>query len=422
MRSRSLLTLFLIVFVDLVGFGIVLPNLALYGQEFGITSLFTLVLLGAVYSLCQFVFSPLLGAWSDRLGRRPILILSQMGTVLGFALMYAAHWYTGDYRMWGIGLLFGARILDGLSGGNISVASAYIADITTPENRAKGMGVIGAAFGLGFIFGPAIGAFTATHWGLAMVPLVGGGFSALALTLTCLFLAESRPAEARVVRGLWIHHFSFVRSHTALRHLVLVGFIQVFAFAGMEQTYSLLVQERYYPTTIAHELLQGRNVLESAARTSGYLFAIMGVTMAIMQGGLVGRLVKLAGELALVLVGGLIIAAGLLALSVVTSWSGFVAASVALAVGSALWSPCLNALLSRHAGSEQQGAVMGVYQGFASLARALGPLFAGLVATQISLPWSYAVIGLIVLLSVGLVMLWRPALALSPSADPPAGK
>src|ERR1035437_6108633 len=170
MRRASLFTIFLIVFIDLMGFGMVLPNLQLYGLRFGISNYFALTLIGATYSIFQFLFTPLLGKWSDRIGRRPVLLLSQAGTLLGFLILFAAHYY--EASMVGIALLFGSRVLDGVTGGNISTASAYVADITTPETRAKGFGVIGAAFGLGFVAGPLLGGVAAKFLGLASVPLV----------------------------------------------------------------------------------------------------------------------------------------------------------------------------------------------------------------------------------------------------------
>src|ERR1043165_5593832 len=191
---KALLTIFLIVFIDLMGFGFMLPNLELYGKRFGIASYLTLTLLGASSSIFQFLFSPVLGSWSDRVGRRPVLLVSQVGTLLGFLLLYAAHWFEGDRAAIGIALLFSSRIIDGISGGKISAAAAYIADSTTPENRAKGMGIIGAAFGLGFVFGPALGGVVGRLAGLEWVPLTSAAFSFAALTMTFFILEESNPA------------------------------------------------------------------------------------------------------------------------------------------------------------------------------------------------------------------------------------
>src|SRR4051812_36926809 len=139
MRKASLLTIFLIVFIDLVGFGILLPNQQYYGETFGIHNAFYLTLIGPAYSLFQFIFAPILGRWSDRIGRRPVLLISQVGTLIGFLLLFAAHFVVDFNTGIAIFLLYFSRVLDGISGGNISTASAYIADITEPKDRAKGM-------------------------------------------------------------------------------------------------------------------------------------------------------------------------------------------------------------------------------------------------------------------------------------------
>jgi MFS family permease len=221
MRKASIFTIFLIVFVDLVGFGIVLPNLQLYGQQFGIRNYFYLTLIGATYSFFQFLFAPILGRWSDHIGRRPVLIVSQIGTIVGFFMLFFANFFQG--HVLGIVLIFASRILDGISGGNISTANAYIADITTPENRAKGLGALGAAFGLGFIFGPIIGGMVSHFLGLQYVPLVAAAFYFTPLIQTFKQQAESRTpnnqrndAAARRFSFRGLEH-SLVRAHIGAR-------------------------------------------------------------------------------------------------------------------------------------------------------------------------------------------------------------
>src|SRR4029079_8853669 len=196
MRKASLLTIFLIVFIDLVGFGLLLPNQQYYGETLGISNPFLLTLIGPAYSFFQFLFAPILGAWSDRIGRRPVLIISQVGTLVGFIMLFSCHLVAGYSTSIAIFLLYFSRVLDGISGGNISIASAYIADITKAKDRAKGMGVIGAAFGIGFVFGPAIGGFVGKHVGLPFVPVVAALFSLTALIMTITTLPESHhPGE-----------------------------------------------------------------------------------------------------------------------------------------------------------------------------------------------------------------------------------
>src|ERR1035437_1101474 len=394
MRKTSLLTIFLIVFIDLVGFGIVLPNVQLYGHDFGISNYFVLTLLGASYSLFQFLFAPLLGKWSDRVGRRPVLLISQAGTLVGFLMLFYAHFY--EHTGVGITLLFASRILDGVSGGNISTASAYVADITTPQNRAKGFGMIGAAFGFGFVFGPLIGGVTAKFFGLPYVPLVAAGFSLIALISTFFFLPESlnpetKPSDLRrySVTTLW---------HTMLRPvigpLILIFFVNGFAFAAMEQTLSLLIQLRLYPTTatasMSFEQLADfvRFQDKSASFATGILFFFIGMILVAIQGGLIHRLTRKFGERALVITGPVLIAVGLVIIGVRVEWSwrwmGLTIGCVFLAVGSSIFNPSLQSLISRHAGSSEQGEVLGANQGMASLARAVGPVCAGLLFEYVS--------------------------------------
>ncbi len=420
MRKASIFTIFLIVFVDLVGFGIVLPNLQLYGQRIGINNYFFLTLIGATYSLFQFAFAPILGKWSDHIGRRPVLIISQCGTVFGFLLLFAADF--ANTMALGVTLIFASRIIDGISGGNISTANAYIADITTPENRSKGMGAIGAAFGLGFVFGPVIGGTVAHFLGLGYVPIVAAAFSLTALLMTIFTLPESRkfngdnPAAARRFTVRTIEH-ALVRP--IIGPMILLFFLNGFAFAGMEQTFSLLIQHRLYPLPSAVEVgasLNGHHASltvptvhvsasfnahrvsltlpsdskeyrrqqdDRASTASGYLFGCIGIVIVLIQGGMIGRLTKKYGETALAIVGPMIIAAGLVLIGIPVHWAwrwtGFLAGGILLAIGSGLFNPSMQSLISRHCSAGEQGEVLGATQGMASLARALGPVVAGVL-------------------------------------------
>lgn len=379
MRRASLLTLFLIVFVDLMGFGILLPNQQYYGQMFGLSD-FWLVMIGPSYSIFQFLFSPLLGRWSDRIGRRKVLMISQLGTLLGFFILWLAHFYTGPAAAIGITLLFASRVIDGISGGNIAIAAAYAADITTSENRAKGMGVIGAAFGLGFIFGPLIGGLVGKFLGLAYVPVAASVFSIAALILTYLTLSETvQPGVSQPnsdARRFSFHAMVRVLSRPIIGFLILTAFVNGFAFAGMEQTLSLLVQRRLDLTP------------SEASMKSAYLFAGIGVLIAMVQGGLIRRLVKRFGEVRLVVVGPILTAIGLAVIGADIPhnwpWGSFILGCAFLAVGSSLFNPSVQSLISRHASDREQGEVLGVNQGMASLARAVGPLLAAFLYPFIS--------------------------------------
>lgn len=392
MKKASLLTLFLIVFIDLVGFGILLPNQQYYGETFGIHNVFFLTLIGPAYSLFQFLFAPILGKWSDRAGRRPVLILSQFGTLAGFLLLFAAHFLVKDFQGLAIFLLYFSRVLDGISGGNISIASAYIADITTPENRAKGMGLIGAAFGIGFVFGPFIGGVVGKHLGLEYVPLTAALFSATALILTIFTLPESHhPGD--VVEGLRRYNAASIfhaLARPVIGMLILMSFVNGFAFAGMEQTFSLLIQSRVY-----HDLNKADPIAAAriAAGACGYLFGGIGIIIAFVQGGMIGRLTKAFGEATLVILGPFLIAIGLtivaLAGIITGPWTGFILGSAFLAFGSSLFNPSIQALVSRHASNTEQGEVLGAFQGMASLARGLGPLLAGTLYASLWLGTSY---------------------------------
>jgi MFS transporter, DHA1 family, tetracycline resistance protein len=397
MRRSSLLTIFLIVLIDLVGFGIVLPNLQLYGQQYGINNYFFLTLIGATYSFFQFLFAPILGRWSDQIGRRPVLLISQCGTLIGFLMLFSANFFHGD---WGIAVIFASRIVNGITGGNISTANAYIADITTPENRAKGMGVIGAAFGLGFVLGPVIGGTVSHFWGLEYVPLVAAAFTITALTMTWFTLAESRTPNA-ASNDAAARRFSFRGLEHALARpivgpLIILFFVNGFAFAGMEQTLSLLIQNRIYPipaamnsakdigTTITSGINNQRRIQDDRASTaSGYLFGCIGIMIVLIQGGMIGRLTRRYGELKLALTGPLITAAGLILIGLPISWSwpwtGFLLGGLLLAVGSGIFTPSMQSLISRHSAAHEQGEILGASQGMASLARAVGPLLAGLL-------------------------------------------
>jgi DHA1 family tetracycline resistance protein-like MFS transporter len=348
--------LFLIVLIDLIGFGLVIPLMPFYAERFSASPQQVTVLM-AVFSLMSMLASPFWGRLSDRVGRRPVLMVSMAAAALAYLWMGFAN------ALW---MLFAARALAGVCAGNISAAQAYIADVTPPEKRARGMGLIGAAFGLGFIVGPALGGVVAGN-NLATADMRTPGLIAAALSLTALLgvlfvLKESlpaglpeRPRKSRVVA------LREALGRKALGRLLVVFFLAILAFAGMEATFALwaMAQFGWGPAQI------------------GYIFTYVGLLSAIMQGGLIGRLTARFGEEKLLIAGLSLIALGLVLISLARDLPVLILAVSGLALGMGAMQPSLNSLISRRAGAEEQGEIMGVAQSVASLSRVLGPLLAG---------------------------------------------
>ncbi|MBA3320214.1 MAG: MFS transporter [Pyrinomonadaceae bacterium] len=357
MNRSPLLVIFITVFIDLVGFGIVMPVLPFYVEDprFAASPV-TLGWLFASYSIMQFIFSPILGRLSDKHGRRPVLLFSIIGTGIGFLIM---GWAT---TLW---MLFAGRILDGITGGNISTASAYIADVTTPENRAKGMGLIGAAFGLGFIFGPAIGGIL-SRWGVHVPFLFAAALAFLNAVLLYFTLPETVTPEhpARGVDRSFRALFAQL-ANARLAYVLAIYFLFIVAFSIMTTTFAFYTMFRF----------------NYDAHQNGYLFAFIGVIAVIVQGGLIGRLAKRYGELPFVIAGAALFVAGLFALPFVGPTSGGLVALLGLlalfAGGNGMATPSLTSLASKSAGAAEQGTTLGLTQSAASLARIIGPLIGG---------------------------------------------
>jgi MFS transporter, DHA1 family, tetracycline resistance protein len=355
-------TLFLIVFVDLIGFGLVIPLLPFYAVRFA-ASPQQVTLLLAVYSLMQLFAAPFWGRLSDRVGRRPVLIASMAASSIAYL------WMGNATALW---TLFAARAVAGACAGNIAAAQAYIADVTKPEERAKGMGLIGAAFGLGFIIGPALGGLLAGNdpatADIETPAWVAAGLSSLALCGVVLLLPESLPADQRgrpPARGR-VSAILGVLGRPVLSRLISVFFLVILAFAGMESTFALwaMAQFGWGPGQVA------------------YVFAYVGVLSAALQGGLIGRLTRRFGEERLLLCGLALIGIGLLIMPAARGIAVLALAVTALALGMGLTQPSLNSLISRLAMREEQGEVLGVSQSIGSFSRVLGPAAAGFFFAQ----------------------------------------
>lgn len=358
--GKAKLILFFNVFINLVGFGIILPLLPLYAQHYGAKTHEATLLL-AVYSLMQFFFIPFWGSISDRYGRRPVLLLTLFGTVIaniGLGLSSS------------LCMLFVARSLAGIMGANISVAIAYMADITTPENRSAGIGMLGAGIGLGLIFGPAIGGLLtgSDHYNpnFHLPAFAAAGLSFVALTLAFKALPESLSLEVKTQtrtskqNNRW-ETFKEVLQHPQIGLLVIMSFLVTFPFSSVQSTFPLwLVQQfNWEPKQIS------------------YLFVFMGIVSAAIQGGLIGVFTKRFGEQKVIFLGVTAFGLGLLLVPFCQSLVLLLFALILLAGGFVLSQTTVSGLASRFAGVEQQGETLGVINSASALARIGGPIWAG---------------------------------------------
>ena len=351
---RPLGVIVLIVLVDLLGFTIVMPLLGPFAAHYQFSDL-QIGLLFSAYPVCQLVAGPILGRLSDRFGRRPLLIFSQAGTALSFLILGLSRDFT---------VMFLARLLDGASGGNILVAQAYVADVTAPQDRARGMGLIGMAFGLGFVLGPLMGGVLlslplADEWRLRLPFLVAAGFSTLAWVLVLVRLPESLPQgnvareAARVPTWRGIVDTITV---PGIGRLILIGFLAVLAFAAFEGTFALVLAARPHARW-------------DTCRTAAFAFAGIGFLSAVVQGGLIRRLVPRFGEAKLIVTGLVLAACGFAGMALVRNAPELAGSMMLLGVGQGLLSPSVSGLLSRITPMSRQGAVFGTLTSAQTLAR-----------------------------------------------------
>jgi multidrug resistance protein len=368
--ASPLLPIFLIVAVDILGFTIILPLLPFYSERLGAspTVIGTLV---SSYAVCQLIAGPILGQLSDRKGRRPILLVSQFGTLIGFLILAYST------QVW---MLFLARMIDGVTAGNLTIAQAYISDVTKPEERAKSFAIIGIAFGLGFLVGPAISGYLAQFGYQAPI------FAASALSLTsilCTFFllprrevihehnkaaeAETGPGGKRLSLLSWGEYRKYFRDRDLARLLMQWLFFS-FSFSTFISGFALFAERRY---SYNHRALGPREI--------GYIFAFTGFLGIIMQGGVVGRLVKMLGERMVVRIGFIAAMAGYIATGFTWTIGQLLTVTALSSIGSAGLRPALTSLITQKAGRREQGVIIGLTQSLTSIGQITAPLIAGLL-------------------------------------------
>lgn len=389
-------TIWLSVALDLVGFGIVLPILPLYAERFD-ASPAVIGLLVASFSLAQFVFSPIWGRVSDRVGRKPVLVLSLAGTAVGSLLTGLAG------SLW---LLFAARILDGISGASVSVAQAAVTDLAPPSERPRLLGLLGAAFGLGFVAGPAIGALAAL--GGPHVPfLVAAALAAVNAVVAAVRLPETHPARSgRAERPTRSPDAPGTAGEGSVRReladYLLVAFVSLVAFSAFEATFALFGERR----------------LGLRLASTGVVFTIIGVLIAVVNGFLVAPTVRRLGEPSTLRLGLALNAGGLAILPFVGSWPALAPAIVLLTTGQGLVTPTLSATVAGRVDAARRGAALGAQQSAGGLARVVGPIAGGFAFERIGVGAPY--LGGTALLLVAIALLSRRPRIEPPATPPPS--
>ena len=379
-RQRSpLLPIFLIVMVDVLGLTIILPLLPFYAERMGASP--TVVgLLVSTYAACQLVAGPVLGQISDRVGRRPLLLVSQMGTFIGFLVLAYAQ------TLW---VVFLARVIDGLTAGNLSLAQAYISDVTRPEERAKSFGVIGVAFGIGFLIGPAISGFL-SQFSYQYPIFAAASLSATSILATYFLLPSApvipeseqhegpAPPAGRRLRVLdWGNYLTYFK-RPVIAELLWQFWAFTFAFAIFMSGFALFAERRY--TWSGHPY---------GPKEVGYVFAYVGFLGIILQGGLIGRLVRRFGEKRLVSAGFSSGTVGFALMGFTYHLPGLLATSTVASFGTGVLRPALTSLITQRAGREEQGVVLGLTQSLAAVAQIIGPAIAGyLIDRELLKTWA----------------------------------
>ncbi len=355
--NKRLIPIFIVVFVDLLGFSIILPLLPYYASKFG-ASPQTIGFLIASYSLCQFIAAPILGHLSDKYGRRPILLYSQIGSCLGFILMGAAL-HLPNSLLW----LFVARIVDGFSGGNLTVAQAYISDITEPEDRARSFGmIIGVSFGLGFLMGPMLGGFL-SRYGYD-IPAYAAAILSFASIMATTFLLPETQHQRDDSRPSGLALYTRVLDYlniAELRRLLFVFFFMSLPFALYVSMFSLFADRQLHFT----------------AEQAGYFLGFVGFLGIIWQGGVIGPIVKRFGDYKALMIGLIFSAIGLYYLAFVNVWWKLPFVALFFSFGHSIGRPTLTSLITQNAPPERRGGVLGATTSLESLARIIAPILGG---------------------------------------------
>jgi len=377
-----LLPIFLIVLVDIFAFTLVIPLLAIYAEHLGATP-FEATLLVSIYAVCQLVSGPLLGRISDRIGRKPMLLLSQVGTCIGLLVMASAG------SLW---LLYVARVIDGATAGNLSLAQAYISDNTTPENRARSFGLIGIAFGLGFFLGPSVTGYL-VQFGLRAPILAAAGLSFVSILCTALLLpnqrppspsaaADAGPAGKRLAIFEWSVYAQYLERPVLgalLAQMLLFGF----AFTTFTSGFALFAERTF-----------SWNGHPFTPREIGYLFAYAGFLGIILQGGLIGRLVKQFGESNLVAAGFISMGFGLALLGIIHDVGPLLVVATFVAFGQGVLRPTLTSLITQNAARTEQGVVLGLSTSLMSVAQIFAPPLGGwLIGSGHLSMWAFVACG-----------------------------
>lgn len=368
MKNKSALSLiFLTVFIDLLGFGILIPILPAFAQKILGVDETAIGIVIAVYSFVQFIFNPILGKISDKHGRKPVIVVCLLINAIGYVIFA----FTNSFL-----LLMISRIVAGVGGSSIAVAQAYIADVTTKETRSKGMGLIGAAFGLGFVFGPLIGGFLSKS-GYMVTGLGSAAFSFIAFIVTLIFLPESnliRDTKAVIGRKLInIDGMKHAFSNSSLAILISLFFILTFSFANIYGTFALLGIQEYGFTDLQN----------------GYMFGIIGLSSAAVQGGLIGPITKLLGKKKILIIGSFLIMVTLAIIPYAGNFLWLAIDSVFLSLGTGMLQPTVLSLISEVSLDAEQGLVLGVNQSLSAFARVLGPLWGGFAFEFLGYPFPF---------------------------------